>query len=179
MNTLPISSLETLNTVSSDAAQTWFLQTCASEAWCHAMVEARPFTSTVEICKQASTVWQTMGKEDLLQAFSAHPMIGDISTLRAKYANTKAIAANEQSGTQAATEDVLTRLQSFNQAYLNKHGFIFIICATGLSAAAMLDALMQRLPNDTEQEIAIAAKEQLKITLLRISKALSNTTLEG
>lgn len=173
MNTLPINSLETLNTVSSEAAQSWFFQTCASEAWCRAMVEARPFASIVEICKQASIIWQTMGKDDFLQAFSSHPMIGDISSLRAKYANTKAIAANEQSGTQTASEDVLVRLQSFNQAYLDKHGFIFIICATGLSAEAMLNALMQRLPNDTEQEIAIAEKEQLKITLLRISKALS------
>ncbi|NKX19570.1 OHCU decarboxylase, partial [Alteromonadaceae bacterium A_SAG8] len=51
-------------------------------------------------------------------------------------------------------------------------GFIFIICATGLSAQTMLEALQARLPNTTQQEITNAAAEQIKITLLRINKAL-------
>ncbi|HBL20462.1 MAG TPA: OHCU decarboxylase, partial [Alteromonas mediterranea] len=60
-----------------------------------------------------------------------------------------------------------------NQAYLDKHGFIFIICATGLSAQTMLEALQARLPNSTQQEIVNAAAEQIKITLLRINKSIS------
>jgi 2-oxo-4-hydroxy-4-carboxy-5-ureidoimidazoline decarboxylase len=64
-------------------------------------------------------------------------------------------------------------LKNANQAYLDKHGFIFIICATGLSADAMLDALNERLPHTTDKEIQLAAQEQLKITLLRINKAIN------
>ncbi|MEM7267378.1 MAG: 2-oxo-4-hydroxy-4-carboxy-5-ureidoimidazoline decarboxylase, partial [Pseudomonadota bacterium] len=66
----------------------------------------------------------------------------------------------------------LHQLKEANHAYLDKHGFIFIICATGLSAQTMLEALQARLPNTTQQEITNAAAEQIKITLLRINKAL-------
>jgi 2-oxo-4-hydroxy-4-carboxy-5-ureidoimidazoline decarboxylase len=58
-----------------------------------------------------------------------------------------------------------------NREYVNKHGFIFIICASGLSAEAMLNELEIRLPNSTNTEIEKAAQEQIKITLLRIKKA--------
>ena len=61
----------------------------------------------------------------------------------------------------------------------NKHGFIFIICATGLSADTMLEALQKRLPNDTVSELENAAAEQIKITLLRLTKGLSEPTQEA
>lgn len=100
-------------------------------------------------------------------------MIGDVDSLRKKFANTKTIASGEQSGTASASEATLLTLKEANQAYLDKHGFIFIICATGLSADAMLNALQTRLPNSTDEEIRTAAQEQIKITLLRIDKALT------
>ena len=103
----------------------------------------------------------------------ANPMIGDVDSLRKKFANTKTIASGEQSGTASASEATLLTLKEANQAYLDKHGFIFIICATGLSADAMLNALQTRLPNSTDEEIRTAAQEQIKITLLRIDKALT------
>jgi 2-oxo-4-hydroxy-4-carboxy-5-ureidoimidazoline decarboxylase len=118
--------------------------------------------------------WRTRAPEDILEALSGHPMIGDINTLRAKYANTKAMAKGEQSGMDSASYDVLEALQSLNHAYLDKHGFIFIICASGLSAKAMLEAIEKRIENTTEQEFATATDEQLKITHLRIDKGLKN-----
>ncbi|GEA07754.1 hypothetical protein KUL42_25150 [Alteromonas sp. KUL42] len=88
------------------------------------------------------------------------------------FANTKAIAAGEQSGTASASDEVLHALKEANHAYLDKHGFIFIICATGLSAETMLEELQKRLPNSTDEELQNAAAQQINITLLRISKAL-------
>ena len=55
-----------------------------------------------------------------------------------------------------------------NRRYEARFGYIFIVCATGLSAAQMLEALTTRLNNPPEQEIRIAAAEQLKITELRL-----------
>ena len=54
-----------------------------------------------------------------------------------------------------------------------QNGFIFIICASGKSAAEMLEALQARLVNDAAQEIQIAATEQAKITRLRLEKLVS------
>jgi len=55
-----------------------------------------------------------------------------------------------------------------------KNGFIFIVCATGKSAAEMLELLNQRLPNDRAEELKNAAAEQAKITAIRINKLIPN-----
>ncbi|HEX7414377.1 MAG TPA: 2-oxo-4-hydroxy-4-carboxy-5-ureidoimidazoline decarboxylase, partial [Bacteroidia bacterium] len=59
-----------------------------------------------------------------------------------------------------------------NEAYLNKFGYIFIVCATGKTAEEMLVLLNVRLKNDAETEIKIAMNEQNKITHLRLEKLL-------
>jgi 2-oxo-4-hydroxy-4-carboxy-5-ureidoimidazoline decarboxylase len=60
-----------------------------------------------------------------------------------------------------------------NNTYENKFGFIFIVCATGKTAVEMLELLNERLNNDAEKELNIAAREQNKITHLRIDKLIS------
>ena len=47
---------------------------------------------------------------------------------------------------------------------------MFLVCATGKTAAEMLALLRARLPNDPATELAIAAGEQAKITRLRLEK---------
>lgn len=166
-------TLNELNNLDNQQASKWFEQCCASRTWIYSMTNARPFSDLKDIEGVARTAWAKCAEQDYLEAFKAHPMIGDMNTLREKFANTKAIAANEQSGTAVASEATLNELKEANQAYLDKHGFIFIICATGLSADVMLSELQKRLPNSTAQEITNAAAEQIKITLLRINKALA------
>lgn len=73
----------------------------------------------------------------------------------------------------SANELVRQDLADANSAYYEKFGFIFIICATGKSAAEMLDHCRRRLNNDREIEIRIAALEQQKITEIRLRKLLS------
>ena len=68
------------------------------------------------------------------------------------------------------TVDALARL---NREYEDKFGFIFIVCATGKPAAEMLDILRERLRNDIETELSIAAAEQAKITELRLKKLVN------
>jgi 2-oxo-4-hydroxy-4-carboxy-5-ureidoimidazoline decarboxylase len=164
--------IETLNMIPASEAAAWFEQCCAATCWIESMVAARPYSDIQHIETQAAIAWSTCDKTDVLEAFTAHPMIGDVDSLRKKFANTKSIAAGEQAGTSQASEATLLELKKANQTYLDKHGFIFIICATGLSADAMLDALNERLPHTTDEEIQLAAHEQLKITLLRINKAI-------
>ncbi len=101
-------------------------------------------------------------------------MIGDLKSLRQKYAATQDLAKQEQSGTTNASDETLTNLATYNQQYLQKFGFIFIICATGLSADNMLSALQKRINNDRDIEIKHAAQQQINITLLRIEKGLTD-----
>ena len=58
-------------------------------------------------------------------------------------------------------------------AYDRKFGHIFIVCATGKSAAEMLALLEARMNNDPAYEITVAAEEQNKITRIRLKKLLA------
>lgn len=172
-------TLNELNQLDDNAAYDWFEASCAAERWVNAMVNGRPYKSAADVYSYAAEVWESLTESDYRQAFEAHPMIGDVNSLRAKFANTKDTAASEQQGTAVASEETLQALHTLNHEYLNKHGFIFIICATGLSADTMLQALQTRLPNDTVSELDNAAAEQIKITLLRLTKGLSAPTQES
>ena len=54
--------------------------------------------------------------------------------------------------------------------YEKRFGFIFIVNANGRSAEQILSALRERLSNDPHAEIFVAAREQQKITRLRLEK---------
>lgn len=167
-------TLDELNNISVEAAEAFFTQACAAKRWVTKMQEQRPYASESNVRQRAKTNWHDMEQADVLQAFDAHPMIGDISSLREKYASTKAMASNEQDGARQADEATLTALRKLNLAYKEKHGFIFIICASGLDAHTMLEEIAQRIDNPTATEIDIASAEQIKITLLRILRGLSD-----
>ena len=156
------------------------LQTCcASSRWCKEMDKARPFDDDDDVQKKAVQIWNGLDEADWLEAFEGHPQIGNVETLRAKFANTKQIAGNEQASVQSASEKVLSRLATANQEYLAKFGFIFIVFATGKSADQMLGLLEERLPRDRQQELNTAAQEQSKITSLRLKKLVTNQTQES
>ncbi|RLU03613.1 MAG: 2-oxo-4-hydroxy-4-carboxy-5-ureidoimidazoline decarboxylase [Ketobacter sp.] len=163
-------TLQQFNALSEADAADVLRQCCAAEAWINAMVASRPYDTLSAVLQQADKHWATMDEANLLEAFSAHPQIGNVDTLRAKYANTKVLASGEQSAVSDADETTLQALATGNQDYLEKNGFIFIVCATGKSADEMLALLQARLPNSRAQELTNAAEEQRKITALRLQK---------
>ena len=143
---------------------------CGSTSWATQVVSNRPF-STVEKLKLVSDeIWRNISVEDILEAFTHHPKIGDKKSLEKKFASTSNWATNEQSGVDKAEINILEELAKGNLEYENKFGFIFIVCATGKTADEMLKLLNERLPNSIEEEIRIAALEQNKITHLRLDK---------
>jgi len=74
-----------------------------------------------------------------------------------------------------ANEATLEQLATQNQAYFDQNGFIFLVFATGKSAAEMLHLLNTRLSHLREEELLIAKGEQFKITLLRLQKLITLT----
>ena len=143
---------------------------CASIVWVKRMTHGGKFLSNANVMSRAEKAAANMIESDWLETFDAHPRIGDVDSLKQKYANTKTTASNEQSGVDLTDDEVLERLAKANDKYFKKFGFIFIVFATGKSAAEMLELLEQRLPNNRKTEIANAAAEQMKITLLRLTQ---------
>lgn len=164
--------LSELTELSTERAITHFFRCCGCRTWAEEMAERRPFESPEELFSEAEKIWWDLGRDEWLEAFSAHPKIGDIDSLREKYASTKSWSEDEQSGVATADEQVLERLAEANDEYEQRFGYIFIVCATGKSAAEMLALLEERLHNDPDDELEIAAGEQAKITRIRLQKLL-------
>ncbi|CAN5643799.1 2-oxo-4-hydroxy-4-carboxy-5-ureidoimidazoline decarboxylase [soil metagenome] len=159
-----------INAHTSDDAIAAFLRCCGSTRWAKTMNARRPFTSSESLFTAATEIDCELTRADWLEAFAAHPRIGDVDTLRKKFASTAHLCEGEQSGVLGASEDVLERLSAGNRRYEDRFGYIFIVCATGKSANEMLALLESRLPNDPLTELTIAAGEQAKITRLRLEK---------
>ena len=143
---------------------------CGSSRWVSRMVARRPFRSTPVLLAAARDIWFGLDPDDWHEAFSQHPKIGDREALRARFPETRALAAREQSGVAGASGEVLEALAEANAAYERRFGYIFIVCATGRSAPEMLDLLRARLRNDPAIELRTAAGEQAKITELRLQR---------
>lgn len=160
-----------LNDLRPSAARDALLRCCGSTRWVDGMLAARPYASTAALFELADRNWNALGRTDYLEAFSHHPQIGaDLAELQRKFASTSAWSASEQAGAGSADLATLEALRDGNRAYLERFGYIFIVCATGKSAAEMLALLRARLSNYPDAELMIAAAEQAKITKLRLEK---------
>lgn len=162
--------LAALNTLTTDDARAAFLRCCGSTRWADAMIARRPFVSAEALHTASDEIWAKLERNDYLEAFAAHPRIGDVDSLRKKFATTAAWCAGEQAGVREADEAVIRDLAEGNRQYEERFGYIFIVCATGKSAAEMLALLQSRLTNEPDAELRIAAAEQAKITRLRLEK---------
>ena len=123
-----------LNACNHNDARTALANCCAAEKWVVSMLAQRPYANDASLFAVCDEVAATLTEPDWLEAFAAHPLIGDVDSLRKKYAATKQLAAGEQSGVEAASETTLRKLTMLNAAYLQRFGFIFIVFATGKSA---------------------------------------------
>ena len=165
-------TIDQLNNLSSEEARAEFLRCCGSVRWATQMLDRRPFTGTPDLFAAAEDIWYSLSSFDWMEAFSHHPKIGDLDSLRAKFAGAKEWAAGEQAGVQGAPDEILKEIAEGNQQYEKKFGFIFIVSAAGKNATGMLDLLKERLSNDVATELKIAAGEQNKITRLRLQKLI-------
>lgn len=163
-----MSALAKLNGLPLEAATAEFHKACGSRRWATAMAGARPFASVEQLHEVSAREWAKLNDADYLEAFAAHPRIGGKSDSK--------WSKQEQAGAASAAQTTLERLKAQNDAYFDKHGFIFIVCATGKSADEMLALLEARLPNDRATEIRNAAAEQGKISVIRLNKWLAENT---
>lgn len=165
-------TLDQLNRLDDAAARATLERCCGARRWVERMCAGRPYRDRAALAAAAERAFEGLERADWLEAFARHPRIGDIASLRAKYASTAAWAGEEQRGAAAASDGTLEALADGNRAYERRFGYIFIVCATGKSADEMLALLQARMPNPPEREIGVAAEEQMKITRLRLEKLL-------
>jgi OHCU decarboxylase len=166
--------LARLNSLSAAEAETELLKCCGSTGWARSLLARRPFGDAAELLTAADEVWRGLSARDWLEAFAAHPRIGGREgAARAQHRQAEGWSEQEQSGARRAAPATLDELAAANRAYEEKFGHIFIVCATGKTAAEMLALLQARLSNEADTELRTAAEEQPKITRLRLEKLLT------
>jgi 2-oxo-4-hydroxy-4-carboxy-5-ureidoimidazoline decarboxylase len=165
-------TLHDFNILPQDKLVAELTKCCGSSAWVNRMLPFIPAEDLVELLEDAEEQWWKCSENDWKEAFAHHPKIGDLESLKKKFASTAELTSGEQGQVSHASEDVLKALAEGNRLYEDKFGYIFIVCATGKSAEEMLGLLHARLGNDPKEELEIAADEQNKITKLRLEKLL-------
>lgn len=146
------------------------LALCGSTRWVAIVAECAPFGDRDELHAAADEAFEQLDSDDWLQAFAHHPRIGDVNSLRERFAASGALSEGEQAGLEGAGEDVVAELAAGNERYEAQFGFVFLIRAAGRSAAEMLEQQRARMHNDRVTELGIAAGEQREITHLRIDQ---------
>lgn len=160
-----------LGDASQEEARAALTRCCGASRWVEGMLARRPFADDDAVFAAADEVWAGAQRDDVLEALTHHPEIGaNLDALRERYASTATWSAGEQGAVAAADEETLVALRDGNVAYRKRFGHIFVVCATGKSAAEMLGLLQARMGNDPKDEIWVAAGEQGKIARLRLEK---------
>jgi OHCU decarboxylase len=136
------------------------------------MAAERPFISMNSLLDSADRIWRELEPHDWLEAFHSHPKIGEKKAAATTSIEAAKWSEEEQAGTRDSAQETMKALAELNGEYHKKFGFIFIVSASGKSSEEMLAILRDRLGNDPETELSVAAAEQAKITELRLKKLI-------
>jgi OHCU decarboxylase len=173
--------LEWFNNLPEEAAAGELLAVCHSGRWAKQVAAGRPYPDVAALQEAADRVWTALGPEDWLEAFAAHPRIGEggsggppgwSSGGPGAGGRSAAWSRQEQSGVGGAGQDVQEALARGNAEYEARFGHVFLIAAAGRSADEILAELQARLGNDPATELRVAAGEHRRITRLRIEKLM-------
>jgi OHCU decarboxylase len=166
MSTTEERQLRWFNELSADEAVGALLLMCHSRKWATQVAAGRPYDDADTLLEAADRTWLALEPRDWLEALDAHPRIGERGGKSAEFSE------REQAGVGDASQDVQERLARANAAYEARFGHVFLISAAGRSADEILAALTDRLGNDPDTELRVAADEHRRITRLRIERLL-------
>lgn len=148
-------------------ARSFFRTACASRRWVESMVESRPFGTAAELLAAADTAFGVLTSDDWMEAFAAHPRIGERRGRQDEKGET--MSRSEQSG---VGEGLAGELADVNRAYEQRFGYTYIVRAAGRTGSEMLEMARSRLANTAEEELAVAAGQQSEISKLRLRRML-------
>lgn len=164
-------SLDRFNALSLEEARTALLSCCGSHAWAGSVANARPYGTVADVLEQSSALWLTLREPDWLEAFACHPRIGEVKAPTDAFLTH---STSEQSATQQTLANVASQLVEGNRAYEARFGFLYIVFASGRSAPELLAVLRQRLTHTRDEELREAARQQDRITRLRLERNLTS-----
>ncbi|CAG6396114.1 2-oxo-4-hydroxy-4-carboxy-5-ureidoimidazoline decarboxylase [Streptomyces cocklensis] len=152
--------LSRLNAAAPSAAAALLHEVCSSTAWGAAVAARRPYGQVDDLLAASDRAMAALTPADLREAMAGHPPIG-----RPKPGDPA--SAREQGGVEEAER---AELLTLGLAYQDRHGHVFLICATGATGAQIKAALQARLGNDEDTEREIVRTELGKINRIRLGR---------
>jgi allantoicase len=162
--------LRLLNTLDEPEARHHLAAFCGSPVWIARMTKRRPFASVKDVYAAADAASDALSRDEWLEALRHHPRIGERKADRVQSEIAQQWSSEEQSSVDGARAADLAALADVNREYEARFGHVFLISAAGRSVPEMLSAARERLANDPQKELDVAAAEHRKIIRHRLEK---------
>ncbi|HCB06544.1 MAG TPA: 2-oxo-4-hydroxy-4-carboxy-5-ureidoimidazoline decarboxylase [Nocardioides sp.] len=130
--------------------------------WADDVLAGQPYDDEDALVAAADRAARNLSDEELDQALSGHPRIGERGGTQSQ---------QEQSGV-GADDETQQRLRAGNAAYEERFDRVFLIRAAGRNADQILAELDRRLLNDDATERHETVDNLRQIALLRLGAAL-------
>ena len=127
--------------------------------WADDVLAGGPYADRAALLARADSAGRVLSDEELDQALSGHPRIGERGGAQSQ---------REQAGVDASAGDTAERLAAGNAAYEERFGRVFLIRAADRDAEEILAELDRRLGNDDDTERAETVDNLRQIALLRL-----------
>lgn len=152
--------LARFNALPAQEAQRALLDCCTAPRWARELAAGRPYPNPEALFAAAATA---LTDTDVDDGLTGHPRIGD-------RAGGDARSGAEQGGVDGAPEAVLAALADGNQAYEQRFGRVYLVCATGRTAEELLAVLRERLRNAPDVERRVRRAELVAINRIRLAQ---------
>ena len=161
--------LAEFNGLPADAARRALLACCSSQRWAGVVAAGRPFPSAPALLRCSDAAVAGLAPADLREALAGHPRIGERAGAGGGWSQ------QEQAGVAGADTATLRALAAGNEVYQRRFGHIYLVCATGRTAAELLALLRARLGNEPGAEWDVVRSELRKINRTRLGKLLGGS----
>ena len=135
----------------------------AEGAW-----QLRPFTSHDALHVSMDSIVHAASQSCQITLIKAHPELAGRLT-RSGQLTAESRSEQAEAGLTSLPENLIKQMLELNSSYQKKFGFPFIICARLNNVATILQAMEDRLSNDSETEFKTALQEISKIARLRLA----------
>ena len=127
--------------------------------------------SATGLANALARVLRTASPEEQLGVLRAHPdLAGKLAA--AQRLTSDSTAEQASAGLDALTDEERERFTALNAAYMDRHGFPFIIAVRDNTKASILSAFERRIANDSATEFAEALRQVERIAELRLKAIL-------
>ncbi|HEY3588928.1 MAG TPA: 2-oxo-4-hydroxy-4-carboxy-5-ureidoimidazoline decarboxylase [Buttiauxella sp.] len=137
----------------------------AISAWAESLVAGRPYQTVDILMQHAVQLTHAWGNDELNQALTAHPRIGEKGQGEGKDAE---LSEDEQSAVDTQNSALALALAQGNAKYEALFGRVFLIRAKGRSGNEILSELHRRLNHSPADEESETLEQLRQITLLRL-----------